>query len=112
MRRSSQAPRGDHNLFLERAICRAAMAPTSVLTVASHDLIHHRRVWYRPGAPEPPPSHEARAPMYTRRSRLPFARRGPATALALLLVGCHSSQSGPALRSPSPTAVQVGYGTQ
>ena len=50
--------------------------------------------------------------MYTRRSRLPFAWRGPAAALALLLVGCHSSQSGPALRSPSPTTVQVGYGTQ
>ena len=50
--------------------------------------------------------------MYTRRSRLPFAWRGPAAALALLLVGCHASQSGPALRSPSPTTVQVGYGTQ
>jgi TonB-dependent SusC/RagA subfamily outer membrane receptor len=50
--------------------------------------------------------------MYTRRSRLPFAWRGTAAPAVLLLVGCHSSAKGPALPSPSPTAVQVGYGTQ
>jgi TonB-dependent SusC/RagA subfamily outer membrane receptor len=50
--------------------------------------------------------------MYTRRSRPPFARRGAATSAVLLLVGCHTSPNGPVLPTPSPTAVQVGYGTQ
>ena len=50
--------------------------------------------------------------MYTRRSRPPFVRRGTAVSAVLLLVGCHSSPQGPALPTPSPTAVQVGYGTQ
>ena len=50
--------------------------------------------------------------MYTRRSRPPFAWRGTAASAVLLLAGCHSSPTGPALPTPSPTAVQVGYGTQ
>lgn len=50
--------------------------------------------------------------MYTRRSRPPFAWRGTAAPAVLLLAGCHSSPNGPALPTPSPTAVQVGYGTQ
>ena len=50
--------------------------------------------------------------MYTRRSRPPFARRGTAASAVLLLVGCHPSPNGPVLPTPSPTAVQVGYGTQ
>ena len=50
--------------------------------------------------------------MYTRRSRPPFAWRGTAASAVLLLAGCHSSPNGPALPTPSPTAVQVGYGTQ
>src|SRR5215208_8395431 len=50
--------------------------------------------------------------MYTRRPRLPFAHR-PTLACALLaLAACHSKPNGPALPSPSSTAVQVGYGTQ
>ena len=50
--------------------------------------------------------------MYTRRSRLPFACRGLAASVALLLVGCHSSPNGPTLPSPSSGTVQVGYGSQ
>lgn len=53
--------------------------------------------------------------MYTRRSRVPFARRVvPGAAMALLLAGCHSSPSGTSRPSPAPSpgAVQVGYGTQ
>jgi TonB-dependent SusC/RagA subfamily outer membrane receptor len=50
--------------------------------------------------------------MYTRLSRVPFALRGSAASIGLLLVGCHSSPHGPALPSPSPTSVQVGYGSQ
>lgn len=50
--------------------------------------------------------------MYTRRSRVPFAGRPLAAAVVLVLAGCHSSPNGPVLPKPSPTAVQVGYGTQ
>lgn len=50
--------------------------------------------------------------MYTRRARPPFARRSSVVWVALALAGCHSSPNGPALPSPSPTVVQVGYGTQ
>lgn len=53
--------------------------------------------------------------MYTRRSRVPFARRVlPSAAVALLLAGCHSSPSGPSRPhpSPAPAPVQVGYGSQ
>lgn len=50
--------------------------------------------------------------MYTRRVRPPFARRSTLACVTLALVGCHSSPNGPVLPSPSPTAVQVGYGTQ
>jgi len=50
--------------------------------------------------------------MYTRRSRLPFADRRFAAAVALLLVGCHSSPKGPTLPTPELGVVQVGYGTQ
>ena len=55
--------------------------------------------------------------MYTRRSRVPFARRVvPGAAMALLLAGCHSSPSGSSRPHPSPApssgAVQVGYGSQ
>lgn len=50
--------------------------------------------------------------MYTRHSRVPFAWRSSAAWAVFLLVGCHSSSKGPVLPSPSPTSVQVGYGTQ
>ncbi|PYP79287.1 MAG: hypothetical protein DMD35_08790 [Gemmatimonadetes bacterium] len=50
--------------------------------------------------------------MYTRRSRLPFAPRSVAAWAALVLAACHSAPNGPALPSPSETAVQVGYGTR
>jgi TonB-dependent starch-binding outer membrane protein SusC len=50
--------------------------------------------------------------MYTRRSRVPFAWRGLVASGSLLLLGCHSSPKGPALPTPSPTSVQVGYGSQ
>jgi len=50
--------------------------------------------------------------MYTRRSRVPFAWRGPVASVALLLIGCHSAPKGPVPPSPSSGTVQVGYGTQ
>ena len=50
--------------------------------------------------------------MYTRRSRLPFAPTVLTAWSFLANLGCHSSPNGPALAKPSPTAVQVGYGTQ
>ena len=50
--------------------------------------------------------------MYTRRSRLPFARRALVAWSVLALAACHSTPGGPALPKPSRTTVQVGYGTQ
>jgi len=50
--------------------------------------------------------------MYTRRSRVPFAWRTPIGVAALVLSGCHSTPNGPTLPTPSPTAVDVGYGTR
>ena len=50
--------------------------------------------------------------MYTRRARPPFARRSTVALAVLALAGCHASPNGPVLPSPSPTAVQVGYGSQ
>jgi TonB-dependent SusC/RagA subfamily outer membrane receptor len=55
--------------------------------------------------------------MYTRRSRVPFARQGGlCAAVALVLAGCHSSPSDTSRPKPSPTpsagSVQVGYGSQ
>ena len=50
--------------------------------------------------------------MYTRRIRAPFARQLLAVAALLALAGCRSSPNGPALPTPAPTAVQVGYGTR
>lgn len=50
--------------------------------------------------------------MYTRRIRPPFVRRSTVAWVALALAGCHSTPNGPALPTPSPTAVQVGYGSQ
>ena len=50
--------------------------------------------------------------MYTRRPRLPFAYRCSFACALLALAGCHSKPKGPVPPSPSPTAVQVGYGTQ
>ena len=51
--------------------------------------------------------------MYTRRTRVPFARLGvPATAVALMLAGCHSAPEAPSRPSPAPESVQVGYGAQ
>lgn len=56
--------------------------------------------------------------MYTRRSRVLFARRGVSAAVTILLVGCQSAPSGPSRPLPSPTpapsaeTVQVGYGSQ
>ena len=50
--------------------------------------------------------------MYTRRPRLPFAHWCSLACALLALAGCHSKPNGPALPSPSSTAVQVGYGTQ
>src|SRR5215204_7193108 len=83
------------------------------LTVAHRVARLHPRWWYWPGAPQPPISHEARAPMYTRRIRVAFGRRIAVTAVAFALAGCHSSPNRPAARTPpTPTTVQVGYGTQ
>ena len=50
--------------------------------------------------------------MYTRRTRLPFARRCSFACAFLTLAGCHATPKSPAAPSPSSTAVQVGYGTQ
>lgn len=51
--------------------------------------------------------------MYTRRSRVPFARVGvPAAAVAMLLAGCHSAPNAPSHPAPAPESVQVGYGAQ
>ena len=50
--------------------------------------------------------------MYTRRPRLPFARRCTFACAFLTVVGCHSTPKSPAAPTPSSTAVQVGYGTQ
>jgi len=50
--------------------------------------------------------------MYTRRSRVAFARRCSVAWAALALVGCHPSPEDSVLPAPSPTAVQVGYGTR
>jgi TonB-dependent starch-binding outer membrane protein SusC len=55
--------------------------------------------------------------MYTRRSRVPFARQaGASVAVALLLAACHPPVSGSSRPDPAPTSsrgsVQVGYGSQ
>jgi TonB-dependent SusC/RagA subfamily outer membrane receptor len=61
---------------------------------------------------QPSPSHEASSPMYTRGVLGSF---GAATQLAsclLALSACASKPDGPKLPIPSPTAVDVGYGSQ
>lgn len=50
--------------------------------------------------------------MYTRHARPPFARRSSIAWVALALAGCHATPNGPVLPSPSPTTVQVGYGSR
>jgi TonB-dependent SusC/RagA subfamily outer membrane receptor len=50
--------------------------------------------------------------MYTRLSCLPFTHRCAAACALFALLGCRSAPKDPALPTPSPTAVQVGYGTQ
>ena len=50
--------------------------------------------------------------MYTRRSRVPFARHGVSAVAVLLVAACHSAPNGPARPAPSPQSVQVGYGSQ
>lgn len=50
--------------------------------------------------------------MYTQHTRLPFTHRCAVACALLALAGCHSTPNGPALPAPTPTGVQVGYGTQ
>ena len=50
--------------------------------------------------------------MYTRRRRLPFASGTAFACAALALAACRSAPDAPQLPTPSPTAVQVGYGAQ
>jgi TonB-dependent starch-binding outer membrane protein SusC len=50
--------------------------------------------------------------MYTRRAPVPFARPSLVAGAAFVLAGCQSSPSKPVRPEPSPTTVQVGYGSQ
>jgi TonB-dependent SusC/RagA subfamily outer membrane receptor len=50
--------------------------------------------------------------MYTRRAPVPFAPRSLVTGAVFALAGCQSSPNRPVLPEPSPTTVQVGYGSQ
>ena len=50
--------------------------------------------------------------MYTRRAPVPFARLTIVAGAAIALLACRSSPNGPVLPEPSPTSIQVGYGSQ
>ena len=50
--------------------------------------------------------------MYTRRAPVPFIRLTAVAGAALALAGCHASRNRPVKAEPSPTSVQVGYGSQ
>ena len=50
--------------------------------------------------------------MYTRRAPVPFARLPLVAVAAFALAGCQSSPNRPVVKEPSPTSVQVGYGSQ